>query len=140
MSSSSSSAACEKTSVVSSSSQMLESVSSSSESLTAEEAASRLAKAKSEETLFYLILIPRFGDHAVLAFKEGRKMVERLTYWLSRKQSGLYEGEILTFHGRTVEYSEPIMNYRVNVPDVGELAVSDAGRQKYEKPVPKIIE
>lgn len=135
-SSSSSSVACDSGSVISSSS-LVSMSSGSMESLTAEEEAAKLAAAKLDEPVYYVVIMQRVGDHTLLAFRDPRKMIKAITPRLERREAGLWEGEIFIFYGRIVEYSEPVMNYRINIPDIGELAVSDASKNKYVRPIPK---
>lgn len=109
---------------------------SSIQSLTPEERASRLARKGSDDPLYYVVITPRTGDQSVLAFREPRDMIEFVTPRLERKTSGLWVGDILIFYGKIVEYTEPIMNYRINVPEIGELSVTDANKSKYTNAIP----
>lgn len=86
---------------------------------------------------YFVVLIPRFGEHEVLECSSVREMARQLTKWLELRQRGVYVGEVLVFYGQAVEYSDPIMNYRLALPGVGELSISNASQDKYSRLLPK---
>lgn len=86
---------------------------------------------------YYLILIPNHGDHKIVGFDDSRSMIKALMRQLVRKSAGKYKGEVLVFHGTFVEYSDPILSVRLNLPGEGEFSVSESSKGKYTRRVPK---
>lgn len=80
---------------------------------------------------YYMLLIPKHGDLQILSYEDHKDMVKMLTVQLRNKEDGTFDGDILLFHGVQVEYSDPIMSYRVNIPTAGELSVSEGSKGKY---------
>lgn len=93
-----------------------------------------------DDPRYYIILIPRFGVHEVMGFDNAKAMIKELTGWLEKKHQQLYDGEVLLFQGRVIEYSDPIMNFRLNIPGKGELTVSGGSKEKYTQFTPKEFE
>ena len=89
------------------------------------------------DPMFYIVLIPRYGLHEVMGYSSSKAMALELTAWLEKKQQKLYDGEILVFQGRVIEYSDPVMNFRLNVPDKGEMSISGGSKGKYTQFTPK---
>ena len=86
----------------------------------------------------YLVLIPLFGTPSVFGYETVKSFAKALTKWLERKRKNIFEGDILLFRGQKLEYSDHILSYRLNVPEVGEFAVSDTAKGKYVEKQPKI--
>jgi hypothetical protein len=95
---------------------------------------------KEAEPLYYMLLVPKHGGCEILEYPTSKDMIKRLTAQLADKAAGSFEGEIFLFYGRQIEYSQPIMSYRVNDPKMGELSVSEGAKGKYLGLTPETLE
>lgn len=86
---------------------------------------------------YYILLIPDHGSHEVLGFDNIRRMIKTLMQYLNRKSRGKFKGEILAFRGAFIEYSDPVLSVRFNLPGEGEFSVSESSKGKYTRKVPK---
>ena len=90
------------------------------------------------ELKYHMLLIPKHGDCELIVFDSSKDLIKRLTAQLRDKEDGTYDGEIFTFYGKQVEFSDPILSYRVNLPLEGELSVSEGSKAKYLGHVPSL--
>lgn len=86
---------------------------------------------------YFLIKIPDVAEHEVLAFDDLKDMLLALRGLIEDKNEGLYSGEIMAMQGRMIEFSDPIVSFRVNVPEAGEYEITGGTRGKYGRYLPK---
>lgn len=125
MSSSSSSSSGSQSSAFLLSSSSLSSMSSESEPMA--------PKKHSQEAAFYIVKVPTYGQMEVLHFSSVRDLAKASMELLRKKEKGIFDGEFLMFHGTLIEHSQPILSYRLNIADVGELAITDTSKDKFNQ-------